>query len=308
MRERNPLSLAISSALGLTTALMVSSGAVAQDEQSGEFDDAVLEEVIVTGSRIKRDGYDTVSPVSVVTSEQIKVTGMTRIEDVLNQLPQIEASNNSFISNGSTGTASIDLRGLGPNRTLVLVNGRRLQPGGIYSNAPDINQIPAALVERVEVLTGGASATYGADAVAGVVNFIMKSDFEGLEVNAGISAYQHDNSNKYIQGLMDERDFEYPTGSSGFDGESYNFDVTLGGKFADGDGHAVAYVVYRKNEELRQEARDYASCALSSAGTGCGGSANAIIPNFIIGNADFSDYDYWTLDTGGNGFVTDSDL
>ncbi len=269
-------------------------------------DDPTLEEITVTGSRIKRSGYDTASPVSITTSEQIAISGQTRIEDLLNQLPQIEAAQNSFISNGSSGTATVDLRGLGATRTLVLVNGRRLQPGGVASSAPDINQIPASLVERAEVLTGGASATYGADAVAGVVNFIMKTDFDGIEINLGTSAYQHDNSNGYIQGLMDNRNFTYPTGDSGFDGKTYNWDVAIGSAFAEGKGHSVAYVTYRRNEELRQAARDYSSCALNNAGTACGGSANAIIPNFIIGTTDLSDYDYWTLDRGGNGFDINS--
>jgi len=125
-----------------------------------------LEEVVVTGSRIAtEDGFGQVAPVSVINAEDIQLTGMTRLEDVLNSLPSIETSQNSFISNGATGTASVDLRGLGANRTLVLFNGKRLQPGGVNTQVPDVNQIPAAIVERVEVLTGGASATYGADAV-----------------------------------------------------------------------------------------------------------------------------------------------
>src|SRR5690606_28224344 len=124
---------------------------------------------------------------------------------------------------------TLDLRGMGAQRTLVLVNGRRLQPGGIYTQSADVNQIPAALVQRVEVLTGGGSATYGADAVAGVVNFVMNDDFEGFEVTVGGSGYQHDNDNKYIQGLMDQRDYDYPTGSSGIDGKTINIDLTMGG-------------------------------------------------------------------------------
>ena len=265
--------------------------------------DDTVEEITVTGSRIKRDGFDSVSPVAVTSSEEIKVSGFTRIEDLLNTLPQIEAAQNAFISNGSSGTASLDLRGLGASRTLVLVNGRRLQPGGIYSQAPDINQIPAGLVERAEVLTGGASATYGADAVAGVVNFVMKDDFDGIEVTVGASGYQHNNDNGYIQGLMDDSGFDYPTGSSGIDGKAYNVDIAMGSDFADGKGHATVYATKRDNEELRQGSRDYSSCALNNAGTSCGGSFNAVVPNFILTvDPAFSDYDYWTLDTGGNGF------
>jgi outer membrane receptor protein involved in Fe transport len=240
------------------------------------------------------------SPVSITTSADIKVSGFTRIEDLMNSLPQIEASNTAFDSNGATGTASIDLRGLGTSRTLTLINGRRMQPGGVYSQAPDINQIPAALVKRVEVLTGGGSATYGADAVAGVVNFVMDNDFEGLEFTVGASGYQHDNDNSYIQGLMDEQGFDYPTGSSGIDGKTYNFDLAFGGDFAGDKGHAVAYATYRKVNELRQGARDYSSCALSSDGTSCGGSGNAIVPNFYIGQIDGDNIDW----NGFNDYIT----
>ena len=218
MYQKKRLSLAVTAALGLSSFLIVPSQALAQDQQSeDESEDLLVEEVIVTGSRIVRDdGFGRTSPVTVVGMEDISSYGLTRIEDVLNNLPQIETAQNAMISNGSSGAASIDLRGLGTNRTLVLVNGRRMQPGGIKQYAADVNQIPAAMIERVEVLTGGASATYGADAVAGVVNFVMRR-MDGVEVSVGASAYQHDNSNGYMQGLMDEKGYEYPTGNTGID-------------------------------------------------------------------------------------------
>jgi len=256
--------------------------------------------VIVTGSRIATvDGFGRTSPVTVVGMDEIESTGLTRVEDVLNSLPQIEAGQQSFISNGTTGTASIDLRGLGANRTLVLMNGHRFQPGGLYTQAVDVNQIPSAMIERVEVLTGGASATYGADAVAGVVNFIMRR-VDGVEISAGISGYQHNNNNKYIQGLMDAKNFEYPTGSSGIDGKAYNIDLVIGGDFADGRGNATIYATWRENQPLLEGARDYSSCALSSSSTSCGGSANAIVPNFFIapavdGVSDYSVSEFLTL-------------
>ncbi|AEP30406.1 TonB-dependent receptor domain-containing protein [Brumicola nitratireducens] len=277
-------------------------GNAAAQEESAE----VVEKIQVTGSRFQRTDMETASPVQITSDVEIKLSGFTRIEDLLNSLPQIEAGQTSFLSNGASGTASLDLRGLGASRTLVLVNGRRLQPGGVYSQSPDINQIPAALVKRVEVLTGGGSTVYGADAVAGVVNFVMDTEFEGLQMTVGTGAYQHNNDNDYIQGLMDARGFEYPEGNSGLDGSSFNFDVTIGGAFDGGKGHAVAYATYRKDNELRQEARDYSSCALSTAGNSCGGSGNAIIPNFYMGTIaddgsyDFNNFnDYWTLNSTG---------
>ncbi|AFV00613.1 TonB-dependent receptor domain-containing protein [Simiduia agarivorans] len=254
-----------------------------------------LEEVVVTGTRIKDANLVASSPVASVAQEEFQLSGTTRVEDLLNTLPQLSPAFDSFTVNPTVGYATADLRGLGSQRTLVLVNGHRLQPGGIRSEARDLNQIPAALVKRVEVLTGGASAVYGSDAMAGVVNFILDTDFEGVSLNLGTSAYQHNNDNDYIQGLMDARGFDYPTGSSGFDGKSNNIELALGSSFADGKGHAMGYVTWRKNEELRQGARDYSSCALNAAGTACGGSGTAINPNFIT--------DYSVMDAGGNPII-----
>jgi outer membrane receptor protein involved in Fe transport len=291
------LSVAISTTLALA-ASGLSTAAYAQD--------AELEEVVVTGSRIAReDGFGAVAPVSIVNSDDIRATGFTRMEDVLNTLPSIEAGQSAFLSNGASGTASVDLRGLGPERTLVLFNGRRMQSGGIYSVTPDVNQVPAALVERVEVLTGGASATYGADAVAGVVNFITRR-VNGVEVSLGGSGYYHQNGNNYIRGLMDDRGFDYVTGGE-LDGKAYNVDLVIGSDFADGKGNATAYATWRKSDPLLQGARDYAGCALNASGTACGGSGSAPIPNFITapvvdGEADFGDIDYFTL-ASNNGLI-----
>jgi len=300
MYRKKHLSLAVSTALGLSTFMMIPGQVMAQDQLVDEEGGEMLEEVIVTGSRlISQDGFGQTSPVTVVGMDDISSYGLTRIEDVLSNLPQIEASNVAFDSNGATGTASIDLRGLGAQRTLVLINGRRVQPGGINTEAVDVNQIPTSMIERVEVLTGGASATYGADAVAGVVNFIMRR-INGVEFSAGISAYQHDNDNKYMQGLMDNAGYPYPTGSSGFDGSAYNIELAFGSDFADGKGNATAFVTWRNNAALLQEARDYSSCALGGSGLSCSGSATAENPNFYIYGVDangdyFGDGNLYTL-------------
>src|SRR6202022_857399 len=175
-----------------------------------------LEEVVVTGSRIAAPNLLSISPVTAINAEEIKTTGVTRIEDLLNSLPQVVADQGSGLSMGSNGTATLNLRGLGSQRTLVLVNGRRLQggdPGGNFganpqfASAADINQIPVALVERVDVLTGGASSTYGADAVAGVVNFIMNDHFEGIRLDANGGIYNHDNHQPWINPLLAKRNF-----------------------------------------------------------------------------------------------------
>jgi iron complex outermembrane recepter protein len=237
--------------------------------------------ITVTGSRILQLVTSS-SPVAEVQAEEIQFSGTTRVEDLINTLPQLSPSFDSFTVNPTTGFATADLRGLGSNRTLVLVNGQRLQPGGIRSEARDLNQIPAALIKRIDILTGGASAVYGSDAMAGVVNFILDTEFEGFSGQVGWSGYQHKNRDTYLRPLMDARGFTYPTGSSGPDGEATNVDLAFGSAFADGKGHAMAYFTWRKNDELRQGARDYSSCALSAAGTACGGSGTSVEPNFLI--------------------------
>lgn len=160
-----------------------------------------VSEIVVTGSRIPQPNLTSVSPVQVVGSQEVTLGGRPVTADFLNQLPQISqnaATGLSSTSNplsGPGGVATIDLRGLGQTRTLVLVDGRRLGIGdpntGNPNPSPDINQIPSQLIDRVDVLTGGASATYGSDAIAGVVNFVMKRDFEGLQIDGNWGVYQH---------------------------------------------------------------------------------------------------------------------
>lgn len=262
---------------------------------------AAGETVTVTGSRVKRIEL-TSAPVAEVAAEEFRLSGTTRVEDLLNTLPQLAPSFDSFTVNPTTGFATADLRGLGPARTLVLVNGQRLQPGGIRSEARDLNQIPAAIIKRVDVLTGGASAVYGADAMAGVVNFILDTEFEGFSVSGGWSGYQHNNDDTYITRLMDNRRFSYPKGDSGLDGQAKNIDMAWGAGFAGGKGHAMAWLTWRENEELRQAARDYSSCALNNAGTACGGSGTSVIPNFLIDGELIT-----PVDRNGNGTIEASE-
>src|SRR5437764_1879324 len=153
------------------------------------------QDIVITGTRIPQPNLTSASPVTVLSSQEIKLEGTTRTEDLINSLPQAFAAQGSNISNGATGTATLNLRGLGANRTLVLINGRRMQPGDPgQGSVADINFIPAALIKRVDVLTGGASSVYGADAVAGVVNFIMDTNFTGLRIDAQASAFMHNNN------------------------------------------------------------------------------------------------------------------
>src|SRR6202140_4911774 len=172
-----------------------------------------LQEIIVTGSRIAAPNEVSTSPIQVLSSKYIETSGKTDISDLITQLPQ--NFNNSLgqdLGNGTSGltnaggVSTADLRGLGPNRTLVLVDGRRLGQGSpntaIASPAPDLDQIPAGLVERVEVVTGGASAAYGSGAIAGVVNFILKKNFQGFQVDGEYGGYLHDNGDTGVQALV----------------------------------------------------------------------------------------------------------
>lgn len=250
------------------------STAIAQD--TGNDQAVALQEVVVTGSRIVQPGLQSISPVTVVNADEIKMQGTTRIEDMLNNLPQVYADFGSNLSNGATGTATVNLRNLGAQRTLVLINGRRLMPGDPTQNGnatPDLNQIPAALVKRVDVLTGGASAVYGADAVAGVVNFIMDDNFQGVRIDANGSWYNHRNNDSYFRSLNDARGFAVPD-SSVNDGVGKDVTFILGGNFADGRGNVTAYAGYRKINPVTQAARDFSACNLNGGTTFvCGGSS-----------------------------------
>ena len=200
MRISN-LSLHSSSLPALAAALLVAgfaaTGASAQDSVTD--DDAAAppeEQIVVTGSRIARDpNIGSPAPIIAVTAEELQRSGSADVVDTLRDIPALSTSTSSEgsidgVFSEAVGQSILNLRGLGSNRTLVLVNGRRHVSGVAGEQAVDINSIPTALIERVETLTGGASSIYGADAVTGVVNFVLREDFEGLQgnVQTGISS------------------------------------------------------------------------------------------------------------------------
>ena len=242
-----------------------------------------LDAIVVTGTRIQSQTVTASSPVTEIQQEEFQYTGATRTEDLVNQYPQMSPNFDSFQNNGALGYPTVNLRGLGAARTLTLVNGLRLAPGA--GESADISIIPSFMVKRVDILTGGASAVYGSDAIGGVVNFILDTEFEGVKFSTGMSGYQHKNDDSYTQGLLSARNFDFPTGS-GVDGKSTNFDAAIGSSFADGRGHGMAWLTYRKNDALFQGERDYSSCALSTAGTACGGSGTNAAGNFYFYQAD----------------------
>jgi outer membrane receptor protein involved in Fe transport len=236
--------------------------------------DAELDVVTVTGSRIKRPNIESASPVAVVDTQELVYQGTTSVETALNRLPQFTADSNENGSNGSDGTARLNLRGLGSNRVLVLVDGQRMLP----VEAADVNFIPSSLLERVDVVTGGASAVYGSDAVAGVVNFVMKKDLHGVRVDAQYGIANHSNDNSYVRSVIDTAGFDLPE-SSIWDGARANVNLSLGMNTEDGKGNVTFYLGYRELEPVTQDTRDYSACGLNLTGTGnsgfvCGGSSN----------------------------------
>lgn len=190
--------------------------------------------IIVTGTRIERTAVNSPAPIDIVTAEDIAKLGLTDTTEALRFVPALNTSvtlstQGNFRSDGpqNFGLATLNLRGLGTNRTLVLINGRRHVSGVSNEATVDISSIPTALVDRVEVLTGGGSSIYGADAVSGVVNYVLKDDFEGVDYRGNVSV---------------------PTDG---DGEAYFGALTMGGNFADGRGNAVLNVEYNKQTDLR---------------------------------------------------------
>ena len=219
--KRDSLSEAIKRALGLTVSLTTLTGgalAVAQDDEEV----LTTEEVLVTGSRIKRADLDNANPVTVVTRDEMMLTGITDVGDLIQRLPSMSGSPiGTTTNNGGNGSVTIDLRGLGAGRTLNLINGRRSVDGGDYQT------IPAVMVERIEILKDGGAAAYGADAVAGVVNIITRKDFEGVEVELLTADWMDTDSGSQ-------------TGISAVFGKSFD------------KGHFVAGVEYVDQEEAYQ--------------------------------------------------------
>jgi len=241
-----------------------------------------LQEVTVTGSRIKRPNLTSASPMTVVGSDEIKYQGANTVESVLNRLPQFTADSNENGSNGSDGTARINLRNLGPSRVLVLIDGQRMLP----VETADVNFIPSALVERVDVVTGGASAVYGSDAVSGVVNFILNKNLQGVRFDAQYAKAQHENKNGYLQSVIEGAGYNLPK-SSLWDGGRTDFNIAVGRNTPDGQGNATFYLGYRELQPVTQDSRDYSACALNLAGDdnsefSCGGSSNNQWGSFVM--------------------------
>jgi iron complex outermembrane receptor protein len=202
---------------GAGAAAAISVPAFAAEDESAES----VERIEVTGSRIKRADMEGANPVQVITRQDLVASGISNMGDILQEIPSVAgAGTNTAINNGGSGAIRVSLRGLGSERTLVLLNGRRMVASGTGADSSvDLSTIPTAIVKRVEVLKDGASAIYGSDAIGGVVNIITRDDFEGFEFNAG-----------------------YDIGTEESDGETKNIDLTIG--FSGDKGNAVVNAYY----------------------------------------------------------------
>ncbi len=296
--------LTLRSVLFLGAASLTLAGAQAQSQ--------AMETVVITGSHIATPNLQSSAPVLETTALDIQIAGNTRIEDLINQMPQVFAGQSATVSNGASGTSNVNLLGLGCARTLVLVDGRRMPYGTAVQNdvCADLNQIPSQLIDRVDVLIGGASAVYGSDAVSGVVNFILKKDFEGFQIDLQYGTYEHDNSNSApgdIRGVIAGRaatnpsQFKLPNDEV-WTGAGKQLSAMMGISSANGKGNLTAYFSYRQNDPILQAKYDYSACALgapTAAGKWtCGGSGTSYPGRFT----DFSNYDL-TVDTAtGNTF------
>jgi len=228
---------------------MVSAPAFAQATATADAPEAV-DTIVVTGSLIRNPNLERSTPVTVTSADEIELMSSNTAEEILREIPGIVPSIGSAVNNGNGGASFVNLRGLGSNRNIVLLDGVRLTPAELNGRF-DLNNIPLALVERVDVLTGGASTTYGADAIAGVVNFLTKRDFAGMELT---SSYQ-----------ITEKG----------DGPVFRTDLVLGANFDDGRGNVVLAVGYQKADPVYQGDRDFSRFQVDSFNGSLGGSGTS---------------------------------
>ena len=235
------LNRAIASVLAIGSAAAVAMPAFAQDDAEKE---TRIDTVVVTGSRVKRVDAETSQPVFTMSREDIKAQGLTSIGDVIQNITANGSTLNSTYNNGGNGETRVSLRNLGSQRTLVLINGRRWVGGTGLGGAVDLNTIPTSAVERIEVLKDGASAIYGSDAIAGVVNVILRTDFVGAEINT-------------YQGQFDEGD-----------GERQSYDVTIG---ASGDRFSALFgAAYVQEDPVGAGDREISAEPIIGTGTSFG--------------------------------------
>lgn len=274
MFKQKPLASAIGAASLLATGLITPAQA-----QEG----AQIEEVIITGSRLRTSNVTSATPLIQIGAEEITNRGIARIEDVVNILPNVFVSQTANSANGSTGISTLNLRGLEDERTLVLIDGKRLPFGSPFDPATNVDMVPARLVERVDVLTSGASAVYGSDAVAGVVNFVTKRNFEGFELDYQYGWRENPNDNGFMADVLQRNGINNPGGVTA--GESGMLSLLMGVNTSDGAGNITIFGSYEDQDELLGADRDTGACTLGGTSTiNCVGSSNFRRFNGTLGN------------------------
>ncbi|MGH6649628.1 MAG: TonB-dependent receptor domain-containing protein [Sphingopyxis sp.] len=257
---------------------LVSAPAFAQDAEEGATTES---EIVVTGTLIRNPNLEQSTPVNVTTSDTIELKQSNTAEEVLRELPGVVANIGSAVNNGNGGASYVDLRGLGSIRNIVLLNGNRVAPSDVNGRV-DLNNIPLALIERVDALTGAAVTTYGADAITGVVNFITKRDFAGFEMTASEQITE--------QG----------------DGNVFRVDATIGANFDDGRGNAVLSIGYQQADPVYQGARPFSNNTLDSYSNTFLGSGTSVPSRFsgtrpLAGNAPNTIAQYTQTGTAADG-------
>jgi outer membrane receptor protein involved in Fe transport len=245
-----------------TDETQVAPGAAPAEAVVPEQEAAEGQDIVVTGTLIRNPNLEQSTPVNVTTADTIELKQSNLAEEVLRELPGVVPSIGSAVNNGNGGASFVDLRGLGSIRNIVLLDGNRIVPSGLAGRV-DLNNIPLALVERVDSQTGAAVTTYGADAITGVVNFITRRDFAGLEAAASEQITEKG------------------------DGNFMRADLTLGANFDDGRGNAVLSVGYQESDAVYQGARDFSRVQISSYSGGGAGSGTAV-PSRFSGTRDIN--------------------
>lgn len=271
--RRGARSKYLSSAATALALVALGAGSASAQDADADVDELDLEEIVVTGSLIKNPNLTRSAPVAVVSTDEMDYQQSGVAEELLREIPGMVPSIGAQVNNGNGGFSFVNLRGIGSNRNVVLLDGKRLSPSELQGRT-DLNIIPLAIVDRVDVLTGGASTTYGADAVGGVTNFITRKNFTGFEANVA-----------------------YGTTEKG-DGDTKRYEMTVGADLDDGRGNAVLSIGYQKADEVLQGDRDFSKDTLFYWDGTAGGSGLGPF-NTRIGNVNPTGTDNGNLPLGG---------
>ena len=249
-------------------------------------EDEAIEEVVVTGTRIRAPGLISSSPVHSIGSDEILKQQEPEVEKILRLLPITIPGDNQNVNNGTGGAATVNLRALGSNRSIVLMDGQRIIPATL-DGAVDVSSIPTALIDRVDILTGGGSSVYGSDAIAGAINFVLKRDFEGVDLRINRTAAGSDTD-----------------GVDGATGKIDSMSLTLGANLENDAGNVVFNLNYTDREPLLLAALPFGQAIINTGGNAMG--RNPSYESYLAGNANVAPSDSGCAGPGANDHVNGS--